>query len=76
MPRRLAIAALLIEYLKRRSTYAFRLTFALRGLLLAGVFFTNSRGAIGGLAVGYGIMETIIHGAHPELGLTRENSLI
>ena len=29
-----------------------------------------------GDAVGYGVMETIIHGAHPELGLTRENSLI
>lgn len=29
-----------------------------------------------GKSVGYGIMETIIHGAHPELGLTRENSLI
>lgn len=25
---------------------------------------------------GYGIMETIIHGAHPELGLTAENSLV
>lgn len=25
---------------------------------------------------GYGVMETIIHGAHPEMGLTRENSLI
>ncbi len=29
-----------------------------------------------GDAVGYGIMETIIHGAHPELGLTAENSII
>jgi hypothetical protein len=29
-----------------------------------------------GDATGYGIMETIIHGAHPELGLTAENSLI
>jgi hypothetical protein len=25
---------------------------------------------------GYGIMETIIHGAHPDLGLTAENSLV
>lgn len=29
-----------------------------------------------GDAVGYGIMETIIHGEHPELGLTAVNSLI
>ncbi len=29
-----------------------------------------------GNAKGYGIMETIIHGAHPELGLTAKNSLI
>lgn len=29
-----------------------------------------------GDAVGYGIMETIIHGAHPDLGLTAANSLI
>lgn len=29
-----------------------------------------------GDAVGHGIMETIIHGAHPELGLTAANSLI
>lgn len=29
-----------------------------------------------GDATGHGIMETIIHGAHPELGLTAENSLI
>ena len=29
-----------------------------------------------GDAVGYGIMESIIHGAHPELGLTAANSLI
>jgi hypothetical protein len=29
-----------------------------------------------GDAVGYGIMETIIHGGHPELGLTAANSLI
>lgn len=29
-----------------------------------------------GDAVGYGIMESIIHGAHPEIGLTKENSLI
>lgn len=29
-----------------------------------------------GDATGYGIMETIIHGAHPELGLTAEHSLI
>lgn len=29
-----------------------------------------------GDAVGYGIMETIIHGAHPEIGLTAANSLI
>jgi hypothetical protein len=29
-----------------------------------------------GDAVGYGIMETIIHGEHPELGLTAANSLI
>ena len=29
-----------------------------------------------GDATGYGIMETIIHGAHPEIGLTTENSLI
>lgn len=29
-----------------------------------------------GDAVGYGIMETIIHGADPELGLTKENSLV
>lgn len=29
-----------------------------------------------GDAIGHGIMETIIHGAHPELGLTAENSLI
>ena len=29
-----------------------------------------------GDAVGYGVMETIIHGAHPEIGLTKENSLI
>ncbi|HZU64900.1 MAG TPA: hypothetical protein VFF98_14540 [Novosphingobium sp.] len=29
-----------------------------------------------GDAVGYGIMETIIHGAHPELGLTAANTLI
>ena len=29
-----------------------------------------------GDAVGYGIMETIIHGAHPEMGLTAANSLI
>lgn len=28
-----------------------------------------------GNAVGYGIMETIIHGEHPELGLTAANSL-
>lgn len=26
--------------------------------------------------IGYGIMETIIHGAHPDLGLTAENSLV
>jgi hypothetical protein len=29
-----------------------------------------------GDATGHGIMETVIHGAHPELGLTTENSLI
>lgn len=29
-----------------------------------------------GDAVGYGIMESIIHGAHPDLGLTAENTLI
>lgn len=29
-----------------------------------------------GDAVGYGIMETIIHGEHPELGLTAANSLV
>jgi hypothetical protein len=29
-----------------------------------------------GDAVGYGIMETIIHGEHPEMGLTAANSLI
>lgn len=29
-----------------------------------------------GDAVGYGIMETIIHGAHPDLGLTAENTLV
>jgi hypothetical protein len=29
-----------------------------------------------GDSVGYGIMETIIHGEHPELGLTAANSLI
>ena len=29
-----------------------------------------------GDSVGYGIMETIIHGAHPHLGLTAANSLI
>lgn len=29
-----------------------------------------------GNATGYGIMETIIHGAHPELGLTAANSII
>lgn len=29
-----------------------------------------------GDSTGYGIMESIIHGAHPELGLTAENSLI
>lgn len=29
-----------------------------------------------GNAVGHGIMETIIHGAHPELGLTAENTLV
>lgn len=29
-----------------------------------------------GDATGYGIMETIIHGAHPEIGLTAANSLI
>jgi hypothetical protein len=29
-----------------------------------------------GDAKGYGIMESIIHGAHPELGLTAEASLI
>ena len=29
-----------------------------------------------GDATGYGIMESIIHGAHPELGLTAANSLI
>lgn len=29
-----------------------------------------------GDAVGYGIMETIIHGGHPDLGLTAANSLI
>ena len=29
-----------------------------------------------GAAVGYGIMETIIHGEHPELGLTAANSLV
>jgi hypothetical protein len=29
-----------------------------------------------GDATGYGIMETIIHGAYPELGLTKENSII
>ncbi|PXA83990.1 hypothetical protein DMC47_41765 [Nostoc sp. 3335mG] len=29
-----------------------------------------------GDAVGHGIMETIIHGAHPEIGLTAANSLI
>lgn len=29
-----------------------------------------------GDAVGYGIMETIIHGEHPEIGLTKANSLI
>jgi len=29
-----------------------------------------------GDAVGYGIMETIIHGAHPEMGLTAANSLV
>jgi hypothetical protein len=29
-----------------------------------------------GEAVGYGIMETIIHGAHPEIGLTAANSIV
>ncbi|MGD9664965.1 MAG: hypothetical protein AB7U34_07145, partial [Novosphingobium sp.] len=29
-----------------------------------------------GDCVGYGIMETIIHGEHPEIGLTAENSLV
>lgn len=29
-----------------------------------------------GEATGFGVIETIIHGAHPELGLTAENSLI
>lgn len=29
-----------------------------------------------GDAVGYGIMETIIHGEHPEMGLTKANSLV
>lgn len=29
-----------------------------------------------GDAVGYGIMETIIHGEHPELGLTAANSIV
>jgi hypothetical protein len=29
-----------------------------------------------GDAVGYGVMETIIHGTHPELGLTAANSII
>ena len=29
-----------------------------------------------GSASGYGIMETIIHGAHPAMGLTAENSII
>ena len=29
-----------------------------------------------GDSAGYGIMETIIHGEHPELGLTAANSLI
>lgn len=29
-----------------------------------------------GDAVGYGIMETIIHGAHPDMGLTAANSLV
>lgn len=29
-----------------------------------------------GDATGHGIMETIIHGAHPDIGLTAENSLI
>jgi len=29
-----------------------------------------------GNATGYGIMETIMHGSHPDLGLTAENTLI
>ena len=29
-----------------------------------------------GDAVGYGVMECIIHGAHPEIGLTAANSII
>jgi hypothetical protein len=29
-----------------------------------------------GDAVGYGIMETIIHGAHPDMGLTAANSIV
>ena len=29
-----------------------------------------------GEAKGYGIMETVIHGAHPELGLTAENTIV
>jgi hypothetical protein len=29
-----------------------------------------------GDATGHGIMETIIHGAHPDIGLTADNSIL
>ncbi len=52
----LAAALLILEYLKHRLVIRFDLLMVLRVLLAAGIVFTDSRGAMAGLVVGYVLM--------------------
>ena len=52
----LAAAILMIEALRLRAPFQFNRMIILYPLFLAGIFFTHSRGAVGGLALGLVIM--------------------
>lgn len=52
----LAAALLILEYLKYRLDIRFKWLMILRVLLAAGIYFTDSRGAMVGLVVGYILM--------------------
>ena len=49
----LAIAVVCLEYFKSRMRIGFLWLWAMRGVLLAGMYFTGSRGALVGLAVAF-----------------------